>query len=337
MSGSSDISVVIPAAAAPDVFSESLNSVFQNIRQPLEVIVVDDAMDDTARRIAERFAAEYPLRILDNRGRGVSAARNAGARAAAGAVILFMDTDVVLKPNALEIVHESMADETIDGIVGVQSAKLRFGDFFSRWKNLWMRYTYQRLKGDIHLFYTSCAAIRKTVFTASGGFDEAYRMPSIEDTAFGAVLGREGAVIRPEPRFEVEHVKSYGLWSVLKTDRKRSAALVKYTLRNLGDGHAAGTGKTSVPLGFVLGSGAMIIAAIFLLACLAGLGWNCLGGAAAMILLLWIFNAGWLAYLLQEEGIEFFVLGAVFLPLDVTWVNLGIIQGLAEYVSGKKY
>ncbi|HPQ39548.1 MAG TPA: glycosyltransferase family A protein [bacterium] len=329
--------MVIPAAAAPDVFAESISSIFQNSLPPREVIVVDDAMDDNARRTVERFAVDYPIRIITHRGHGVSAARNAGARSASGSIILFMDTDVVLKPNALQVVCDALADDEIDGVVGVQSARLRFGDFFSRWKNLWMRYTYQRLTGNIHLFYTSCAAIRTQAFTESGGFDEAYRLPSIEDTVFGAALGRQGKVIRPEPRFEVEHVKSYGLWSVLKTDRKRSAALVKYTLRNIRGGHSAGTGQTSVPAGFILGSGAVLLAWLLLLAFALGCGWNCLGGAAAMILLLWIFNAGWLAYLLQEEGFEFFTLAMLFLPLDVTWVNLGIFQGGISFCIGKKY
>ncbi|MCD4653397.1 glycosyltransferase [bacterium] len=317
------------------MFSESLNSIFQSKVQPTEVIIVDDAMDAKALEIVERFAQKYPIRIVSNKGQGVSSARNAGAGQAVSEILMFMDTDVVLLPQTLQIVDEAFIDPQIDGIVGVQSERFRFTDFFSRWKNHWMRFTYQRLSGDVHLFYTSCAAIRRKVFMESSGFDEEYRLPSIEDTAFGADIGRQGVIIRQEARFEIEHVKSYNLWGVLKTDRERSAALAKYTLRNLSAGQGSGTGKTSVPFSFIMGSLAMFLAWVFALGFLAG--FNVIGGLAISLVSLWILNTSWLAYLFHEEGSSYLVRAFLFLPIDVTWVNIGIIQGIFEYLTGKKY
>ncbi|MBN1297916.1 glycosyltransferase family 2 protein [bacterium] len=331
------ISVVIPSARAPDVFPECLASVFHDDDGPLEVIIVDDAMDDHAYRIVTESAEKHPVWILDSRGRGVSAARNAGACSAAGDVILFMDTDVVLRPGAFRIIRNALRDPGIDGIVGIQAANLRFTGFFSRWKNHWMRFTYHRLSGNIHLFYTSCAVIRKDVFIASGGFDETYRLPSIEDTVFGSRLGRLKRVIRPEPCFEVEHVKAYGFRSVLATDRKRSSALVRYAMRNVLAGHDSGAGDTSVPTGFMLSAGMMIL---FLLSGLATiLGEGVIGSMlmAGSISAVWLLNIDWLAYLRRVQGPGFMAGAMLFLPVDLLWVIAGIVQGSIGFALGRKY
>lgn len=331
------ISVVIPSAAAPDVFEEVLVALFTQDPPPYEVILVDDAMDQKAYSIAERFSSKNPLKIVKNTSKGVSAARNTGAIASEGDVILFIDTDVVPAPGSIRLILDFFSScVECDGIVGVQSANLRYTDFFSRWKNHWMRFTYQRLKGRVHLFYTSCAALRKNVFLRSGGFDESYVLPSIEDTVFGAVLGRMGACIYPCPQFEVEHVKSYSLGSVLKTDFKRSAALVKYVLRNLLTGHRSGTEKTSVPGSFIIGS--VIMALIWIGVTLALVSHPACWMAVFLLLIgLWIANSSWLKYLHKEEGMMFLIKAILFLPLDVMIVDAGMFKGLFDFITGSRY
>lgn len=331
------LTVVIPAAAAPDVFEDVLESVCSQDPAPAEVIVVDDAMDPRGRDIVADFGVRYPVRSVSNSGRGVSAARNAGAASANGDILVFIDTDVIVQPGAFAAIGQTLgARPEIDGVVGLQSARLRFTGFFSRWKNHWMRFTYRRLSGDVHLFYTSCAAIRRKVFTRSGGFDENYRLPSIEDTAFGGVLGRIGARIIPLPAFEVEHVKAYSFRSVLRTDCARSAALVKYVLRNMHGGHDSGTSRTSVPAGFMIGTACVALFWIFVF---LGLLWNpvALTVAAVMLAATIGFNAAWLNYLLTEEGPTYFFRSVLFIPLDVTVVILGMLKGLIGFASGKRY
>ena len=44
----------------------------------------------------------------------------------------------------------------------------------SQYKNLWMRWTYLRQTGDVPLFYTTAAAIRREAFLRVGGFDAGY-------------------------------------------------------------------------------------------------------------------------------------------------------------------
>jgi glycosyltransferase involved in cell wall biosynthesis len=331
------LSVVIPSAAAPEVFEEVLVSLFRQDPPPFEVILVDDAMDAGAYSIAQRCGSGQPLRIIKNAAKGVSAARNTGVAESRGEVILFIDTDVVLKPGSIKVILNTFSGHSeCDGLVGVQSADLRFSDFFSRWKNHWMRFTYLRLKGPVHLFYTSCAAIRKDIFQSSGGFDESYSMPSIEDTAFGAVLGRMGARIFPCPECEVEHVKSYSFMSVLRTDFKRSAALVKYTLRNLLHGHGFSAEKTSVPGSFIAGA---VIMVLFWISIIPAIAVHPSWFIAAFLSIsgLWLVNAAWLRYLLKEEGVMFLIGAAGFLPVDVTVVIGGMLKGCLDFLFGSRY
>ena len=329
---SDNISVVIPAASAPDVFRECLQSVCFNSVRPSEVLIIDDAMDDKARDICRAFNVS----VLKNPGKGVSAARNYGASRATGDIILFMDTDVIVPEHALATIKSLMKISDVQGLVGVQSLNVRYRNFYSRYKNQWMRFTYRRLRNDIHLFYTSFAVIRRQVFLAIGGFDENYRMPSIEDTAFGAVLGREGIRIRPTPEIEVEHVKHYSLRSVLKTDFKRSSALVRYVMRNWLEQKSGGVRKTSVPRRFMLSAAIMAAAWISLLSISVthGIGVGLFFACSGLILPV---NSNWLRHLWLEEGYVFAVKSCLFLPLDVTFVITGMLWGGIGFVLGSRY
>jgi len=93
------VSVVVPAYNREATVEHTVRSVLAAIDRldaPLagEVVVVDDgSIDDTAARAA-RLAADDPrVHVVWQENAGVSAARNAGARAARGDVLAFLDCD----------------------------------------------------------------------------------------------------------------------------------------------------------------------------------------------------------------------------------------------------
>src|SRR5438046_3174896 len=92
------ISVVIPARDAESVLSRCLDAIEQSSHIPHELIVVDDNSTDSTAAIAHRSGAKVLKTIAQS---GPGGARNLGARAATGEVLLFVDADVVIQPNTL--------------------------------------------------------------------------------------------------------------------------------------------------------------------------------------------------------------------------------------------
>lgn len=327
------ISVVIPSAGAPDVFEECLSSLVNGDYAPHEIILVDDAMDSAAHEIARR----YSVRIIENRGKGVSAARNAGAKSATGEIIVFTDTDVIFPADGINRIASLMTHEMdADGCIGIQSGRLRFSNFASRYKNHWMRFTYLRLSNPVHLFYTSCAAIRRSIFLKTPGFDELYRLPSVEDTAFGDELGRIGASIHIVSDLQIEHVKHYTCFKVLRTDFYRSSALIRYVLRNMLKQRSNCIRKTSVPKRFMLACALMGCTWLSIVSAMKNGPAGLIIGALCLTILL-ILNMAWLMHLKKEENWLFVIRSIAFLPVDLTVVIAGMISGAAGFLAGKRY
>jgi glycosyltransferase involved in cell wall biosynthesis len=95
------ISVVIPAFNAERYIREAVLSALTQSHQNLEVVVVDDgSTDGTAAAIAE--LNDPRLRIISQKNRGVSAARNQGLRCTSGEYVAFLDADDYWIPGKLE-------------------------------------------------------------------------------------------------------------------------------------------------------------------------------------------------------------------------------------------
>lgn len=91
------VSVVIPAFNRAHLLPEAIASVRYQTLLPYELIVVDDGSTDTTPDVA----TGCDCLLVRQPNRGVSAARNAGARVASGDAIFFLDSDDILLPQAL--------------------------------------------------------------------------------------------------------------------------------------------------------------------------------------------------------------------------------------------
>ncbi|SFF86763.1 CDP-glycerol glycerophosphotransferase [Actinacidiphila alni] len=104
------ISVVVPVHRAQGFLRACLESVLGQSFTDLEVIAVDDASPDASGAIIDEFAAADPrIRpvVLDRTG-GTGPARDAGAAAATGDFLLFLDADDLLVPGALAAVADRL-------------------------------------------------------------------------------------------------------------------------------------------------------------------------------------------------------------------------------------
>jgi glycosyltransferase involved in cell wall biosynthesis len=161
------ISFVIPAHNEDALIGQTLRTLLasaESVGKPFEVIVVDDASTDQTAEIARSLGAAVVTVNL----RKISAVRNAGARAARGDVLIFVDADTLVPVKALA----SAMDAIHQGAVG-GGARVRIDDDVPVWATPLLTMVswglcWLRLAAGCFLF------ARRDVFEAVGGFDEQY-------------------------------------------------------------------------------------------------------------------------------------------------------------------
>ena len=95
--------VVIPVYNGERYLADALESVLSQTHRHLEAIVVNDGSKDGTALIAERYAQIDPrIRVIHQRNRGLSGARNTGLTHAQGEFVGFLDHDDALAPSKLE-------------------------------------------------------------------------------------------------------------------------------------------------------------------------------------------------------------------------------------------
>jgi glycosyltransferase involved in cell wall biosynthesis len=94
------VSVVIPCFDQAGYLDAAIESVLAQTYPHFEVVVVDDGSHDNTAEVAGRYPG---VRLLQQRNAGLAAARNAGLQASGGELVVFLDADDRLKPDALEV------------------------------------------------------------------------------------------------------------------------------------------------------------------------------------------------------------------------------------------
>lgn len=94
------ISVIIPCYQQGRFLAEAIDSVLQQGRDDLEVIVVNDGSTDETDSVARSYGDRIVYIFQENH--GLSSARNAGIRAARGQYIAFLDSDDAYLPGTID-------------------------------------------------------------------------------------------------------------------------------------------------------------------------------------------------------------------------------------------
>ncbi len=325
-------SVVIPNHNGAGTLEECLEAVFAGGYPGLEVIVVDDASNDNSLEITARF----PVRtVVHETCRGAAAARNSGAATARGEVIFFIDSDVVIPPDAFAILAEDFRDPEFSGVVGMLKPYTRFDNLCSQYKNFYMHHTYRLLPELISVFYTSAAAIRKNVFSAAGGFDERYRSATIEDTDFGVRVTGEGYRLLLDQRLQVDHIRRYDLPGLLKTGFKRAAGIAGIALRERTRRKERSSCLTT-SRSFLAGIALAGLAALFLAGALVGISPILFAAAGSAWLAILLLNRRFLSGLARRRPVFLFT-GSLLLPLDLLAHGAGAAWGVLSFLRGKQY
>jgi hypothetical protein len=132
--------------------------------RPYEIIVVDDDSTDTTAAIARNSGAI----VLAVRHRQIAAVRNAGARAARGDVLFFVDADTCISPAHVTGALDVLAAGCVGG-----GARVATDDLVPLWGRIFVwifchLYFAANLGAGAFLFTTA------ENFRAAGGFDEQF-------------------------------------------------------------------------------------------------------------------------------------------------------------------
>lgn len=205
--GRYDASVIIPVFERPDLLRETVLSVLRQEGCTLDVIVVDDCSPTPLKPTLADLGSEVRVIRLD-RNRGTAAARNAGARAARGEVLAFLDSDDLWLPTKMRTQLDKWQGDgaSVTGICYVDEEGRRAGRPYMPPPTAYEKVFVQ----NQFLGSGSSLAISADSFHALGGFPEDRELA--EDWILLVKLVRHGMPITvvPEPLVNVRlHRENY--------------------------------------------------------------------------------------------------------------------------------
>jgi glycosyltransferase involved in cell wall biosynthesis len=206
MSKTPAISVVIPTRNRSALLRLTLAALARQTvaSSDYEVIVaVDGSTDDTSDAV-NGASGTCSLRRIDLPWSGRAIARNRGAAAARGEILLFLDDDMDASPGLLEAhlrAHSQNAGGVVLGHFPIRSG-LDPGDIVGEFLREWWQhqFTYwadQRHKFSFHDLCTGNVSLPRQTFQRAGGFDEFFPASSAgEDWELGYRLLKSGVPFR---------------------------------------------------------------------------------------------------------------------------------------------
>lgn len=219
------VTVVIPTAGRPKALIRCLHALSRQTSDApsFEVIVVDDTVSNAPPD--STLAKELSVRWLRTGGRGSGAARNAGAKAARGGLLLFLDDDLVPSPDLLSIHlrrHSAATRERI--VIGYSPPRPPSPTLASRAASLWWEDHFRAKKDSVTLTFTHVlsgnASVRKSAFERVGGFDEALGKFRREDWEWGIRALSEGLEAVYEPLALAAHEFTLGTRQLIDAARR---------------------------------------------------------------------------------------------------------------------
>lgn len=197
------ISIIVPVYKVEKYLERCVESLRNQTVRDIEIILVDDGSPDACPRMCDAYAArDSRIRVVHKKNGGLSSARNAGLKIAAGRYVGFVDSDDDVEPDMYEKMLAVTESEQVDFVM---SDYLRIPADGARYlKTLEIRpgrYDKAALRSEIYpqlimgenIDYGPLLSVwhclYRTDFLRAGGFlfDEEVRWS--EDNIFSSIVG----------------------------------------------------------------------------------------------------------------------------------------------------
>lgn len=230
-------SIIIPYYQAHETIKDCLKSLITDCND-YQIILVDD--NSTIPYINDQNLNIDVIRL--NQNIGPSAARNIGLKMAKNNICLFLDSDVIVKKEDIALSIKRFKNNPEVSAFTCQHEKYTpINTFWSKYKSLYMNYTFSLHKNNIHFIYGSYCGLKKDAHTF---WPEGQRYG--EDTLLAMKLIHKEKSIAFYDDIETVHLKKYSFISLLKNDFNIPFHFSKIFLKKKYQGTFSHTNKTQL-------------------------------------------------------------------------------------------
>ena len=320
-------SLIITAYNAQSTLAACLEAVFSSDIKDFEAILIDDGSSDKTAEIVKGF----PCRVISlGKNSGTAFSRNTGKDNAKGAILVFIDADVVIKKDTLKVIGESFRQGgDIVAVTGLLTRDCPGSNFFSQYKNLYMHYIFRRCPRFVDFLYGSAIAVRRDGFLP---FNTEFKFT--DDTELGQRYKRLNKKILLNQDLEVTHLKVYDLKGILKNDFSVPFWWAKSFILHKGYrdiflkrrfSHARAGQLTAIFSAYLL------LFSLFI-------AWQRMNVMRLGLLIIFLaLNYGFFKFLYKEKGAFFLLNSLVFTFFDSLVLGLGAVAGFCHFLAkGRK-
>lgn len=206
-------SVVIPVRNGASTIERQLRALDlqEDADFAWEVVVSDNGSTDATRAVVERVSADLsvPVRVIDSHQHpGLSYARNTGVRHAAGAVVLFCDSDDIVRPRWLASAVRGLTDaDIVSGGIYPFTSSNRLG--------------LEEPRGLISASFGPAIlgcnfAMRRATYVSLGGCDESLPPYGCEDAELSIRANKSSMRIQEVDGMAIDFRRTVGAWANLR-------------------------------------------------------------------------------------------------------------------------
>ncbi len=171
------VSIVVPAWNESVGLGKTIESIINSNYKNLEVIIVNDGSTDNTNEVALGYTQNFSnVRLIDKENGGKSSALNLGIKNSYGEIIITIDADSYIYPDAISYLISSLENQEIDGAIGkiVVGNRNNFIGVIQYFEYLFGFHSKksQEILNSIYILPGALTALRKNAIESVGYFED---------------------------------------------------------------------------------------------------------------------------------------------------------------------